>query len=124
MTLTGHEPPPTTEESLRLCQRLDGRSVVVAVHGEIDLCSAAHLHARLVAALDTATAESGCIVVDLRGVDFLGAAGLAVLAETLHRAEALGTGLRIVADDSCPAARVLPIAHLDHAVAHGSRPAP
>jgi anti-sigma B factor antagonist len=124
MTLSGHKPPLTTEQSLRTSQRLEGTSVVVAVHGEIDLCSATHLHARLVTALDTATATSGCVVVDLRGVEFLGAAGLAVLAETLHRAEARGTRLRIVADDSCPASRVLPIAHLDHALAPGSRPTP
>lgn len=124
MSVTGREPSPTTEQSLCLSQHLEGASVVVAVRGEVDLCSAARLHARLVTALDTATSQSGCVVVDLRRVDFLGAAGLAVLAETLQRAEALGTTLRIVADDACPAARVLPIAHLDHALASGAQPGP
>ena len=123
MTLTGHEVSTTPEQSLRMSQRTEGTSVVVTVHGEVDLCSAAHLHARLVTALDTATAVSGCVTVDLRRVDFLGAAGLAVLAETLQRAEARGTMLRIVADDTCPAARVLPIAHLDHTLAPGVHPA-
>lgn len=120
MTLTGHEVPTTPEQSLRMSQRTEGTSVVVIVHGEVDLCSAAHLDARLATALDTATAVSGCVTVDLRRVDFLGAAGLAVLAETLQRAEARGTMLRIVADDTCPAARVLPIAHLDHTLAPGA----
>lgn len=122
MTVTGHDPSPTAEQSPRL--RPEGTSVVVAVHGEVDLYSAARVHTRLLAALDAAAAASGCVIVDLREVDFLGAAGLAVLAEILQRAEVLGTPLRIVADDTCPAARVLPIAHLDHAPASGPDPAP
>jgi len=71
---------------------LDG-TVVVAVDGDVDLCTAPMLHDVLEANLSRAPRR---IVVDLSLVRFLNTAGLAVLLDA-HRRAGPGTDLRLVA---------------------------
>ncbi|WP_086851396.1 STAS domain-containing protein [Amycolatopsis kentuckyensis] len=69
-----------------------GATVVVAVDGDVDLCTAPMLHDVLAANASRAPRR---MVVDLSLVRFLNSAGLAVLLDT-HRA-APGTDVRLVA---------------------------
>jgi anti-anti-sigma factor len=71
---------------------LDG-TVVVAVDGDVDLCTAPMLHDVLEANLSRAPRR---MVVDLSLVRFLNTAGLAVLLDA-HRRAAPGTDVRLVA---------------------------
>lgn len=69
----------------RIDARRHGARVVLRVAGEVDLCSAPRLAAALDAAL-AADEPSGELVVDLAGVSFCDARGLAVLVEAHHQA--------------------------------------
>ncbi|MEU6827033.1 STAS domain-containing protein [Nocardia beijingensis] len=81
-------------------------TVVVSVHGEIDMASAP----RLQSALDEALRDApGAVVVDMTNVGFLGSAGLSVL---LAASEATGSGgLRVVPSDA--ARRPIEVTALD-----------
>ncbi|MBF6336461.1 STAS domain-containing protein [Nocardia abscessus] len=81
-------------------------TVVVTVHGEIDMASAPHLQSALDEALRDAPAA---VVVDMSNVGFLGSAGLSVL---LAASEATGSGgLRVVPSDA--ARRPIEVTALD-----------
>lgn len=70
-----------------------GGTLVVAVDGDVDLCTAPMLHDVLEASLSRTPRR---IVVDLSLVRFLNAAGLAVLLDAQRRATP-GTDVRLVA---------------------------
>lgn len=72
-----------------------GSSCLVTVTGEVDMVTTPRLRSYLRQQLDRA---SSMLVVDLRGVEFLGSSGLAVLVETLDGARARGVTLRLVCD--------------------------
>jgi anti-sigma B factor antagonist len=66
---------------------------VVLPHGELDLATAADLEAVLVA-------QTGRVVVDLRGLSFVDASGLRVLLEAQARSRQDGMALRFVAGEA------------------------
>jgi anti-sigma B factor antagonist len=86
---------------------------VVEVAGPVDLLTAPDLAHHLFLAV---TDESPLVVVDLRRVDFLGAAGLGVLVEADNHARARHTVLRVVASTRA-VCRVLRITGLDRTLA-------
>ena len=79
---------------------------VVEAVGSIDLCTAPELAGQLFVALVEGTPL--IVVVDLRQVDFLGAAGLSVLVAVDQRARAQQITVRVVAGTHavCRALRV------------------
>ncbi|WP_280244065.1 STAS domain-containing protein [Nocardia abscessus] len=81
-------------------------TVIVTVHGEIDMASAPHLQSALDGVLRDAPAA---VVVDMSNVGFLGSAGLSVL---LAASEAtVSGGLRVVPSDA--ARRPIEVTALD-----------
>ena len=83
------------EDALTLTTRT-GRegAVTVSVAGEVDTFTAPTLRSAVDAELVRRPPE---LVLDLRGVRFLGSAGLAVLVETQKSADARGIVLRLIA---------------------------
>ena len=73
---------------------MPGGHVMVALCGEIDICTARAVRGVLAEAAGEAVAG---VIVDLAGVRFVDAAGLRVLADTPVRARHLPDGLRLVA---------------------------
>ena len=86
---------PLDEDALTLTARTgqDG-AVTVSVAGEVDTFTAPALRSALDAELERRPPE---LVLDLRGVRFLGSAGLAVLVETKKSAGARDIVLRLIA---------------------------
>ena len=84
-----------SEDALTLTTRTgrDG-AVTVSVAGEVDTFTAPTLRSAVDAELERRPAE---LVLDLRGVRFLGSAGLALLVETQKSANACGIVLRLIA---------------------------
>lgn len=83
------------------------------VSGDIDLLTAPEWADRLRRCL----AEGApLVVVDLRRVDFFGAAGVSLLVEAHRRAQALRSTVRVVADTRM-VCRVLAITELDRTLA-------
>jgi anti-anti-sigma factor len=70
--------------------------VVVRVSGEIDSRTAPQLSAAIHRELDTGTCRR--VVVDLRGVTFIGAQGVMVLENARQHAEAYHIGFCLVAE--------------------------
>lgn len=62
--------------------RLAGDITVLLVDGEIDLATAGILDA---AVADATATSSHAVIIDLTGVDFMGSAGLRILAQTHER---------------------------------------
>lgn len=75
-------------------RRDDGRIVVLAVTGALDIVTAAEFGEQLRAAVDGGPAA---VIVDLTDLDFLASAGMAALVEG-RRAAADTTALVVVAD--------------------------
>jgi anti-sigma B factor antagonist len=67
---------------------------IISLHGEVDIATAPVLRERLLSALRPGLR---LLIVDLSGVSFCDAAGLAVLAGMQRRAGALGITLRLAA---------------------------
>jgi anti-sigma B factor antagonist len=86
---------------------------VVEAAGSIDMLTAPELAGHLAVVL--AEGIPVIVVVDLRRVDFLGAAGLSVLVEADSRARAQDITLRVVASTHA-VCRVLSITGLDQAL--------
>lgn len=70
---------------------------VVALRGEIDIATAPALRERLNRALALAARHHRRLVIDLSGVSFCDASGLAVLVGTLRRARRLATPMCLAA---------------------------
>jgi anti-sigma B factor antagonist len=78
--------------ALRTTVQRSGRSVVLCAHGELDLATAPELRR----ALASATAgEAVDLVVDLSGVTFVDASGLAALLEAAQGLRSSGGELRL-----------------------------
>lgn len=79
-------------------------TVIVTVHGEIDLCTAprlgAFLRARMKSFVDV-------VVLDLDGVTFVDSAGLEMLGACQHRADRHGVRLCLVDTVRNPVVRLL-----------------
>jgi len=82
---------------------------VVELSGDIDLHTAPALHRSL---LDSLLPGLARVVVDLSGVTFFSAAGVALLVSAHRRAGALGVDLRLAAP-SAQARRVLALTGVD-----------
>lgn len=81
------------DQLISLDAREAGDSYLVTVTGEVDMMTTPHLQSYLQEHLKRA---GGLLVLDLRGVAFLGSSGLAVLVETLESTRQRGTALRLV----------------------------
>jgi anti-anti-sigma factor len=98
---------------LQLTTRCMNGHQIIAVAGEIDICTAPAVHAYLLKAADITfgNGDSG-LVVDLSAVTFMDASGLTALLRADHHARRAGERLRLAA----PTARIirlLEITHLD-----------
>ncbi|RJQ70164.1 anti-sigma factor antagonist [Pseudonocardiaceae bacterium YIM PH 21723] len=87
---------PSAGTSPLRCRTRD-HGMVVTVAGEVDLTTVPELHEELLAA-ETRAEPGSPVILDLRGVTFLGSAGLAVLVQHHRRCADAGRQLRIVAD--------------------------
>ena len=85
-----------SQPGLRVSHDLAGPAVVITVAGEIDLATVTALRTELGTALRLAAAPAP-VVLDLTGVEFLGSAGLAAIAEASQQATAQRIPLRVVA---------------------------
>ena len=77
---------------LRTTVQRSGRSVVLCAYGELDLATAPALRRALAAAVDE---EAVDLVVDLSGVTFVDASGLAPLLQAAQALQASGGELRL-----------------------------
>ncbi|MET0135319.1 MAG: anti-sigma factor antagonist [Kibdelosporangium sp.] len=84
-------------QNLRVTRGGYDRAVVVSVAGEIDIGTVSLLQNRLRATCQ-ATSPPRVMVVDLRSVEFFGAAGISALLTAEHDCQAKGVVLYIVAD--------------------------
>jgi anti-sigma B factor antagonist len=75
---------------LSLKTSLAGRTVVIALAGELDLAGAAELEQEL------AGVDAGAIVVDLRGLGFMDSSGLRALVVAALRAQGAGRRFALV----------------------------
>lgn len=100
----GHEPDIMAGQPVRLAvtgqRRSGGTQLLVRVAGEVDLATAPALAEALELTRRYARKVGGIteIVIDLRPVKFLSAAGLAVLARAHSRCHRDAVPLRVVAD--------------------------
>jgi anti-anti-sigma factor len=81
---------------------------IVRLGGELDIATTPDLRERLNDALSTTAALPRRLVIDLSGVTFCDASGLAVLIGTQRRARLLGTDVSLVA----PRAQVVKLLHI------------
>jgi anti-anti-sigma factor len=81
---------------------------IVALHGELDIATTPDVRERLNDALSSTTGRGRRLVIDLSGVTFCDASGLAVLIGTQRRARLLGTAVSLVA----PRAQVVKLLHI------------
>ena len=70
-----------------------GQDVVVTISGELDLATRDEVEAVLIDAEDAATRA---VVVDLRGLRFLGSTGLSLLVASAGRARLRGVGHEVI----------------------------
>ena len=97
-------------QPLRVIVFGDDQAIVVAVAGELDMLTGPSLQNHLDKAL---AARPTRLIVDLSGVSFMGATGLAVLIKAQHAATYQGTTLQL-GGVSRAAARVLQVTELTH----------
>lgn len=95
--------------NLHITTRPLARYTAVAVHGELDIATAPVLRRRLLAVLHH---DGPQIIVDLSGVGFCDAAGLAALVAAERRAWLLGGTLRLAAPQD-RVAKVLRVTRLN-----------
>lgn len=81
------------DQMISLDAREVGTGYLVTVTGEVDMMTTPHLRSYLQEHVGRVNAR---LVLDLRGVAFLGSSGLAVLVETLDWTRERGIGLRLV----------------------------
>ncbi len=78
--------------ALRTTVERSGRSVLVCVHGELDLATASRLRQALLGAAGDGPAD---LVVDLSGVTFVDATGLGALLRAAEAVRVAGGELRL-----------------------------
>jgi anti-sigma B factor antagonist len=83
-----------TQLELRYQRTADGHALVTA-HGELDIATAARMHAYLRALLEAE--KKGKVTLNLADLTFCDAAGLGVLAKVATYARRTGRSLRLVA---------------------------
>ncbi len=88
------EPGPDSPAGLSLAWRTQGEYAIAALTGELDIACAAPLREQLLSLLRLRAAR---LVIDLSGVSYCDASGMAVLVGTGRRAELLGGMLRLAA---------------------------
>jgi anti-sigma B factor antagonist len=81
---------------LQLRAPLQQGVAVVAVTGEVDLSTAAQLERFVLASIPAQRVPPPGLVLDLSGVEFFGAAGIAVLLSAQERIEQVGGWLRLL----------------------------
>ncbi len=77
-----------------LCVRLGDGGTIVAISGEVDVCTEAPLQQALLRIIRECSAR---LMLDLSGVSFMDCAGLRALLATRRRAELRGGCLRLIA---------------------------
>ncbi len=80
--------------SVTLCVRPGDGGTIVAVSGEVDVCTEAPLQQAL---LQIIRERSARLMLDLSGVSFMDCAGLRALLATRRRAELRGGCMRLIA---------------------------
>ena len=93
-----------------------GAAVLINAGGEIDACNE-HTWRHLVSEAASLVIPPGPLVVDVTGLDFMGACAFAVLAEEAQRCHSRGIELRLVSRqpvvarivDACGLSAMLPI---------------
>lgn len=90
-----------------------GRTLHIAVAGEIDLSNAGDVEARV---LGLATERLSRVVVDLTGVDYLDSAGLQVLFTLATRLEEAQVGLELVVPRDSPVRSAIDITGMSSVV--------
>lgn len=83
-----------------------GHQTVVVVRGEVDLASVGQLQSAI------GRYSGQVLTVDLRGVDFIDSAGLAVLMKEHDRLVETGGELKLVVKDKGPVSRLLELTGL------------
>ena len=87
----------------------DGETVVLTLHGELDMQTVPRLRARLADALQE---PGGAVLVDLTDVVFIDSTGLAALLNALRRLTRAGRRMLLVAGEG-PVRRMLQLTRLD-----------
>ena len=77
---------------LELATSRSGPTVVIALHGELDLAGAATLEAEL----ERFNADADALVLDLRGLTFMDSSGLRILVVHAQRAQDAGRRFALV----------------------------
>jgi anti-sigma B factor antagonist len=82
------------DDLLSLAYRREGPDVIVEVRGELDLATGRDLERALSDLID----DQGCgtILLDLRGLDFIGSTGLSLLLKAQAHAQSLGREIILV----------------------------
>jgi anti-sigma B factor antagonist len=80
--------------TVTLCIRPGDGGTIVAISGEVDVCTEASLQQALLRIIRERGAR---LMLDLSGVSFMDCAGLRALLATLRRAEMHGVFLRLIA---------------------------
>lgn len=89
-------------------------ATVVNIVGEIDIATAPEIRAAITEAIQTSTAS--VVVIDLRGVTFMGSPGLSALLTAESQATAKGVRLGVVTGDNRIVLRPLQITGLDKTI--------
>lgn len=105
-----------THSMLRTTTERNGSTVVIYAGGEVDAGNE-HTWQRLLSETAAATAPPGSLVVDARGLDFMGCCAFKALADQAHRCRCRGVGVRLVSCQpivtrvvgACGLTEVLPI---------------
>ena len=110
---------PPADEPFRCAVEVRGGDAIVTIHGELDLATRDEAEAAFMTAERTATRA---VVLDLRGVRFLGSTGLSILVASARRAATAGIGHEIVPSEGVR--RLLEITGVDgHLTTRQSLPA-
>lgn len=100
-----------TTSRVRLLSRTTGGHTVLTVNGELDIATTAALRDRIVGALKATT---GPVIIDLSGVSFCDATGLALLVGARRRARLSGCTVVLAGPDRT-VSKLLRITGLDRA---------
>ena len=82
---------------LGLTERRDGKTVVLAPAGRIDMATADQFRDRLIPLITKAAAGGESVVLDFSGVDYISSAGLRVLMLAAKEAKSAGGKIAVAA---------------------------